>query len=83
MLPVPILEFSYEDLVEDQEGRARELFDFIGLEWHQEALDFHKTERPVKTASVWQVRQPLYKTSKERWRRYESFLGPLMEVLEQ
>jgi hypothetical protein len=46
-------------------------------------MEFHKTQRVVKTASLWQVRQPLYKSSKERWRRYEGHLGPLMEVLEQ
>ena len=46
-------------------------------------LDFHQTERAVRTASVWQVRQPIYTTSREKWRRYAEFLGPFDEVLAQ
>jgi tetratricopeptide (TPR) repeat protein len=81
VLPVPMFEFNYEDLVEDQEGMARKLLDSIGLDWHKKVMDFHKTERTVKTASVWQVRQPIYKTSRARWRFYENHLDPLLDVL--
>jgi len=80
-LPIPIFDLNYEDLVENQEATARKLLDFVGLEWDPRVLEFYKTERSVKTASVWQVRQPIYKTSKERWRSYENHLGPLIAVL--
>ncbi|NQU57368.1 MAG: sulfotransferase [Rhodospirillales bacterium] len=83
VLPVPIYDLAYEDLVDDQEETTRKLLDFVGLEWDARVMDFHKTERAVKTASVWQVRQPIYKTSKERWRRYEKHLGPLLDVLDK
>ncbi|MBU0676425.1 MAG: sulfotransferase [Proteobacteria bacterium] len=79
--PGVMLEFHYEDLVEDPERIGRQLIEFIGLDWDPAMLDFHRTERPIKTASVWQVRQPLYKSSKERWRNYEQFLAPLDEIL--
>jgi tetratricopeptide (TPR) repeat protein len=75
-------EFWYEDLVEDTENQARRLLDFLGLQWEEGVLDFHKKERAVFTASKWQVRQPIYKTSRERWRRYEKHLGPLLRLLE-
>jgi len=82
VLPPGVLyEIQYEDLVEDQEGESRKLLDFLGLQWEGDVLDFHKQERAVFTASKWQVRQPVYKTSKERWRRYEKHLGPLMGLL--
>jgi hypothetical protein len=83
VLPVPLLEIRYEDLVGDYENKASELLRFVGLEWHDRVMEFYKTDRAVKTASVWQVRQPLYASSRERWRRYERYLGPLMEVLEE
>ena len=81
VLRVPIFEFHYEDLVEDQQGMARKLLAFAGLAWNEQVMDFHKTDRPIKTASVWQVRQPMYKTSRARWRSYEKHLGPLLDVL--
>lgn len=82
VLPSGVLyEIQYEDLVEDQEGESRKLLDFLGLEWEEGVLEFHKQERAVFTASKWQVRQPVYKTSMERWRRYEKHLGPLLTLL--
>ena len=72
---------QYENIVADQEGEARKLLDYCGLEWDAACLDFHKTKRQVRTASVTQVRQPIYNTSVERWRKYEQFLGPLLEQL--
>lgn len=74
-------EIQYEDLVANQEEESRKLLAFCGLEWNDACLDPHKTERTVKTASVTQVRQPVYKTSVERWRVYEKYLGPLLEEL--
>jgi tetratricopeptide (TPR) repeat protein len=75
------LDIQYEEIVADQEKEARKLLDYCGLEWNDACLDFHKTKRQVRTASVTQVRQPIYKTSVERWRKYEEFLGPLLDEL--
>lgn len=75
------LDINYEDIVADQEGQARRLLEYCGLEWDAACLDFHKTKRQVRTASVTQVRQPIYNTSVERWRKYEKFLGPLLDQL--
>ncbi len=76
------LDVNYEDIVADQEGQARRLLDYCGLEWNDACLDFHKTKRQIRTASVMQVRQPIYNTSVERWRKYEKFLGPLLDELD-
>ncbi len=83
VLPVKMLEVDYEQTVADQEGVSRRLVAHCGLEWDDRCLQFHKTERAVRTASVWQVRQPIYKTSVERWRRYERHLGPLIKALQE
>ena len=74
-------ELQYEELVADNEDQARKLLEFCGLDWSDDCLSFHKTERSIRTASVTQVRQPIYKTSVERWRRYEAHLQPLLEAL--
>jgi tetratricopeptide (TPR) repeat protein len=76
-----MLEVQYEDLVEDLENQARRIVDFCGLPWDDRCLAFHATERAVRTASVSQVRQPIYRSSIQRWRRYEKHLGPLIEAL--
>lgn len=74
-------EIQYENLIEDTETFARQLIDYCGLDWREECLAFHESNRRVKTASIMQVRQPIYKTSVEKWRRYEKHLGPLREAL--
>jgi len=74
-------EVQYEELVAESENQARALIDYCGLEWDGACLNFHKTKRIVRTASITQVRQPIYKTSVERWRKYEAYLGPLLEAL--
>jgi tetratricopeptide (TPR) repeat protein len=81
VIPQPILEVNYEETVGDIEHQARRIIDFIGLEWDDACLRFQETQRTVATASHWQVRQPVYKTSVGRWRRYENHLGPLIESL--
>ncbi|MDD5247610.1 MAG: tetratricopeptide repeat protein [Rhodocyclaceae bacterium] len=81
VLPGRFLEVQYEDIVADMEGQARRLIDFCGLEWDDACLAFHKTKRSIRTASVTQVRQPIYASSVERWRHYEAFLGPLLDAL--
>jgi tetratricopeptide (TPR) repeat protein len=81
VLPVPVLEVGYEETVEDLEGVARKLIAWCGLEWEPACLAFHETRRPVRTASVTQVRQPIYKRSVARWKHYEPTLGPLFAQL--
>jgi tetratricopeptide (TPR) repeat protein len=75
-----ILDVPYAELIADQEGWTRKILDFIGLEWDQRCLDFHRTERPVVTASYWQVRQGIYSGSVQRWRNYRKFIGPLLDL---
>lgn len=83
IFPDRILEVRYEETIADQETMSRKLIAHAGLEWEDQCLNFHETERSVQTASLWQVRQPIYKTSVQRWRRYEKHLGPLIEALEE
>lgn len=78
--PGTILDVPYEELVADQEGWTRKILDFLGLQWDQRVMDFHNTRRPVVTASFWQVRQKIYTGSIRRWRNYENFIGPLLDL---
>ncbi len=75
-----ILDVAYEDTVSGLENQAQRLLDFVGLPWEDNVLNFHESDRAVQTPSRWQVRQPIYKSSKARWRQYESHLGPLIEA---
>jgi hypothetical protein len=81
LLPDPPLLVRYEELVDDPEGLTRRMLDFVGLDWEPDVLRFHQTRRTVRTASAWQVRQPLYSSSLARWRRYAEHLEPLLNVL--
>ncbi len=78
--PGTILDIPYEQMVADQEGWSRKILDFVGLEWDERVLDFHTTKRSVVTASFWQVRQKIYQNSVRRWRSYEKFIGPLLDL---
>ena len=79
--PGAMLDVEYEKVVDDLEGQARRLVEFCGLAWDAACLNFHQTNRPVATASSVQVRRPLYRTSLDRWRRYEAWLEPLLAEL--
>ena len=81
VLPVKIYEIQYEELVSNIEAKAHELIDFLDLEWDEQCLAFNKNPRGVRTSSSWQVRQPVYTTSVQRWRNYEKYLGPLKQSL--
>ncbi len=81
VLPISILEVHYEETVGDLEAVAHRLVEWCGLEWEPACLAFHEHGRPVRTASVNQVRRPLYKSSLARWKNYERALGPLFEKL--
>jgi tetratricopeptide (TPR) repeat protein len=78
--PDRLIEMDYEALVQDPEPHARRLIAACGLEWSEACLAPHRNMRRVNTASVSQVRQPIYRTSLERWRRYERWLGELREL---
>ncbi|MBB4285548.1 tetratricopeptide repeat-containing sulfotransferase family protein [Roseospira goensis] len=82
VLPMRIHDVVYEDLVSDPKAAISRLLDDCQLSFEPQCLDFHRTDRPVKTASVAQVRKRVYTTSVETWRRYEAHLGPLLQALE-
>ncbi len=74
---------DYENLVDDPEPVIKDMLTYLSLNWEDSVLEFNRLDRPVKTASVVQVRQPLYTTSKERWRYYEHRLKPMFEALSE
>ena len=81
-LPMKIHELRYERLIEDPEAASRALLAHCGLEWNAACLEFHNTERTVRTPSRWQVRQPVYRSSLGRWRHYEKQMAPVVRALE-
>jgi hypothetical protein len=74
-------EVDYEAVTAAPEPLARRMIAFCGLDWDEACLRPQDNERAVRTASLWQVRQPIYRSSTERWRRYEPWLGALRELL--
>jgi len=81
VLPGRVHRVIYERMVDDTETEVRALLDACGLPFDPACLEFHRTERAVRTASSEQVRQPIYRDATDEWRRYESYLGPLREAL--
>ncbi len=81
VLPDRILTVSYEEIVEDRESQTRQMLNWIGLPWHDTCLDHTQTQGIVRTASVSQARQPMYKSSVARWNQFEPFLEELLERL--
>ena len=82
VLPIPMLELDYETVIANQEQESHRMIEFLGLPWDDVCLSFHRSQRPVRTASDWQVRRPIYSTSVGRWRTYERWLHPLREALD-
>jgi hypothetical protein len=80
-LPIGMYEVQYEELVNNQERISRDMIAYCGLDWDERCLAPHENTRAVQTASEFQVRRPVYKTSVARWKRYEKHLGPLLEAL--
>lgn len=76
-----ILDVSYDELVRSPRPAIGRLLEFCGLDWNDACLDFHRRDDAVKTASVWQVREPLYQRSSGRWRNYERHLSGLKALL--
>jgi hypothetical protein len=81
VLPGRILELQYEELVDDQAAQTRRLLDFCGLPWDEACLRFEENAAPVATASAVQVRSPMNRDSIGRWRRYESQVSGLLDIL--
>lgn len=81
VLPTTIHEVRYEETVDDLESVSRRVLEALGLDWDPACLEFHRLSRPVRTSSVTQVRQPLYRRSVERWRNYEPYLADLFAAL--
>jgi tetratricopeptide (TPR) repeat protein len=81
VLPRRVYRVIYERMVDDTEAEVRALLDFVGLEFEPACLEFHKTDRAVRTASSEQVRQPIYREATEEWRAYEAHLGALKDAL--
>lgn len=81
LFPENIYNANYENLIENQEEETKKLLQFCQLDWHEECLDFHKTVRDVKTASNYQVRQPIYRSSIKGWQRFAKQLQPLVDGL--
>ena len=79
LYPNDIFDVDYDELVRSRETVVKSLLKFLGLDWEPGVLDFEHRERPVKTASVWQVRQSLHTRSSGRWRNYEGRLGSLFD----
>ncbi len=80
-LPGRILRVQHEDVIDDLEGQVCRLLDFCGLPFEQQCVDFHQTERAVRTPSSEQVRQPIYRSGQEQWQNFEPFLEPLKQAL--
>ena len=81
VLPGFVLRVQHEDVVEDLDGQVRRILEFCGLPFEQACVDYHRTERSIRTPSAEQVRQPIYRTGLAQWRNYEVWLDPLKEAL--
>jgi cytochrome c-type biogenesis protein CcmH/NrfG len=81
VLPGRVLRVQHEDVVDDLEGNVRRILDYCELPFEPACLEFHRTERSIRTASSEQVRQPIFRDGLNLWRHYEPWLGPLREAL--
>ncbi|MCM8556605.1 tetratricopeptide repeat-containing sulfotransferase family protein [Sphingomicrobium sediminis] len=79
--PGAVLRVQHEDVLDDLEGQVRRMLDHLGLPFEQACVDFHRTDRAVRTASSEQVRQPINRAGVGAWRPYDEWLGPLREAL--
>lgn len=83
VLPGFVLRVQYEDVVEDLDGQVRRILEFCDLPFEQNCVDYHKTERSIRTPSAEQVRQKIYRSGLQQWRNFEQWLDPLKEALGQ
>ncbi|MDE0009479.1 MAG: sulfotransferase [Gammaproteobacteria bacterium] len=82
VLPGKALRVQYEEVVADLETQVRRMLDFLGLPFEEACLDYHRTERAVRTPSSEQVRQPIFREGLDQWRQFEGYLGPLRKALD-
>ena len=83
VLPGKVLRVNHEDVLDDLEGQTRRMLDYCGLPFEEACLDFHKTDRAVRTASSEQVRRPINRAGQDAWKPYEPWLGPLRQALDR
>lgn len=83
VLPEPVLEVRYEQIIADPEASIRRIVEFCGLEWDDRCLAFHEHDRVVNTTSLWQVRKPLFTSSIGKWKNFEAHLAPLKVALDE
>lgn len=81
LYPGEILDIQYEDVTEQLEENVRTLLNFLELEWDENCLKFYEAKKEVKTASLTQVRKPIYKSAVQKWKRYDKHIKPLVEAL--
>ncbi|MEQ1497347.1 MAG: sulfotransferase [Novosphingobium sp.] len=81
VLPGKVLRMQYEAVVDDLEGQTRRMLDFLELPFEAACLNFHETERAVRTASSEQVRQPIFRSGVDQWEKFSDYLDPLRGVL--
>ena len=81
VLPGRVLRVWHEEVVDDLEGNVRRILDYCGLPFEAACVEFHRTERNVRTASSEQVRRPIYREGLDQWRHFEPYLGPLRDAL--
>ena len=81
VLPIPIHHVDYESLVTNPRTRSHEIIDYCGLPWNDRCLQFQESKRSVHTPSKWQVRQPMYTSSIQKWKRFEKHLGHIQLAL--
>jgi len=77
------IDVKYEDMVADTENQAHRLLDFCNLEWDDACLRFYETDRKVTTASMAQVRRPIYRDSVKAWKKFEKYVEPLIDELDK
>ena len=80
-LPERVLTVQYEEVVSDFENQVHRILEYCGLPWEDSCLNFYDTDRPIRTTSSEQVRQPIYSGSMHRWRNYDQHLDELDEIL--
>ena len=81
VIPDRFIEMRYEDLVANQEEESKRLINYIGLDWDEDCLRFFESDRIIRTASITQVRQPIYNKSVARWKPYEDLIGDLFSQM--
>ena len=77
------LQLLYENLISDPDNKIKELIKFCEVEWDDNCLNFHKNKKTVATASLAQVRKPIYKSSIKQWENYKNDLDPLKKIITQ